>query len=160
MEHGKNESFVSVSLHLYWKVSGKESCCVQGNPCCHIILSAVSLTACLTYIVLALVTEQLHRCDYPVFVPISGKVLVSSVPNKNCEWCGFWRVFDVQVCEWECRVLQEVQLLQSMWWNCYLNTFTFADTFLYTIYRNWRGFSEEGRHHLQHLKQWELSLFC
>lgn len=93
MEYGKNESFVSVSAHLYWKVSGKESCCVQGNPCCHIILSAVSLTACLTCIVLALVTEQLHRCDCSVFVPISGKVLVSSVPNRNCEWCGFWSVW-------------------------------------------------------------------
>lgn len=102
MEYGKNESFVSVSAHLYWKVSGKESCCVQGNPCCHIILSAVSLTACLTCIVLALVTEQLHRCDCSVFVPISGKVLVSSVPNRNCEWCGFWSVWCPSVGNAEC----------------------------------------------------------
>lgn len=68
---GKMWVLCQCPAHLYWKVSGKESCCVQGTPCCHLILSAVSFTACLTCIVLAFVKEQLHRCDYSVFVPIS-----------------------------------------------------------------------------------------
>lgn len=49
----------------------KMSCCVQGNPCCHRNLSALSFTACLTCVVLAFAKEQLHRCDYSVFVPAS-----------------------------------------------------------------------------------------
>lgn len=89
---------------LYWLVPGEESCCIQGNPCCHIIWSAVIFTACLTLIVLGFAKEQLHRCDYSVFVPISC-LSVGDFSYKQEFWVVWFLKIDPPVCEWGCRVV-------------------------------------------------------